>query len=69
MQSERVTGAYGFQLSGQTTISGEAQPAAGVGRLVLDGQEGVTGASSVKYAGLLLGNPVTGTYEAVRTAT
>lgn len=57
-------GAYGFQLTGQTTISGEPQPSVTLGSLVFDGQAGVTGTSSVKFAGLLLGNPVTGAYEA-----
>ncbi|MBV9746321.1 MAG: hypothetical protein JO099_21405 [Acidobacteriia bacterium] len=57
-------GAYGFQLSGTTTISGAPQPAAAVGRLVLDGSGGISGVSSVKFTGLLLGNPVTGMYEA-----
>jgi hypothetical protein len=57
-------GAYGFQLSGPTAISGAAQPSASVGRLELDGMGGVTGISSVKFAGLLLGNPVTGMYAA-----
>ena len=59
-------GTYGFQLTGETTISGEPQPAATLGRLVFDEDGGVSGTSSVKFAGLLLGNPVTGTYEAHR---
>jgi hypothetical protein len=57
-------GAYGFQLSGTTTISGTPQPAAAVGRIALDGSGGVSGVSSVKFTGLLLGNPVTGMYQA-----
>ena len=57
-------GPYGFQLTGETTVSGDPQPAASLGRLVFDGDGGVSGTSSVKFAGLLLGNPVTGTYEA-----
>jgi len=59
-----LQGPYGFQLTGETTISGEPQPAVSLGRLVFDDSGGVSGTSSVKFAGLLLGNPVTGTYEA-----
>jgi hypothetical protein len=55
-------GAYGFQLSGPTTIGSKPQPAAAVARLVLDGSGAISGVSSVKFAGLLLGNPVTGKY-------
>ncbi len=57
-------GAYGFLLSGNTTISGSPQPAAAVGRIALDGSGGLSGVSSVKFTGLLLGNPVTGMYQA-----
>jgi hypothetical protein len=58
-----VQGAYGFQLSGTTTIgSNGPQPQAGIGRLVFDGQGGVSGVSSVMLDGYFLGNPVTGTY-------
>ena len=58
-------GAYGFQLSGTSKISGgESKPVAGVGLMVLDGSGGVSGTSSVTFGGLLLGNPVNGTYEA-----
>src|SRR5580658_3284447 len=57
-------GAYGFQLSGTSAISGEAKPIAGVGRMVLDGSGGLSGTSSVTFSGVLQGNPVTGTYEA-----
>ncbi len=60
----KLQGAYGFQLSGRTTISGESKPAVSVGRLVFDGQGAVSGYSSVNFAGYFLGNPVTGTYEA-----
>ncbi|HTT65973.1 MAG TPA: hypothetical protein VMG35_29185 [Bryobacteraceae bacterium] len=59
-----LQGPYGFQLSGTTAISGDTQPAASLGRIVFDGQGGISGYSSVMFAGLLLGNPVTGTYEA-----
>ena len=57
-------GVYGFQLSGDTTISGDKKQAVSIGRLVFDGSGGVSGYSSVNYAGFLLGNPTTGTYEA-----
>lgn len=60
----QVQGVYGFQLSGETTISGGRQPAASVGRLVLDGMGNVSGVSSVNFAGYFLGNSVTGTYQA-----
>jgi len=57
------SGVYGFQLSGVTTISGDAKAATSVGRLVFDGHGNVSGTSSTMFAGYLLGNPVTGTYE------
>lgn len=59
-----LQGAYGFRLAGETTISGKPEPVAGVGRLVFDGAGGLSGVSTVKFAGVLLGNPVTGAYEA-----
>lgn len=58
-----LEGTYGFQLTGETRISGEPMPAVSFGRLVFDDSGGVSGTSSAKFAGLLLGNPVTGTYE------
>ena len=63
-----LEGTYGFQLTGETTISssGEPKPAVSLGRLVFDDSGGVSGTSSAKFAGLLLGNPVTGRYEARR---
>src|SRR5258705_7849545 len=57
-----LQGPYGFQLSGISTISGAPAPVAGLARLEFDGKD-VTGYSSVNFNGLLLGNPVTGTYE------
>jgi hypothetical protein len=59
----RFAGSYAFQLAGQTSISGKSQPAASLGRITFDGNGNVAGTSSVKIAGFLLGNPVTGTYE------
>jgi hypothetical protein len=58
-----LKGPYGFQLSGTSTISGAPAPVAGLARLEFDGRADVTGYSSVNFNGLLLGNPVTGTYE------
>jgi hypothetical protein len=59
----KVTGPYAFQLSGSTSISGKPQPTVGLGRMVFDGSGKLSGTSSVTFSGLLLGNPVTGTYE------
>ena len=59
----QLQGPYGFQLSGAASISGQSQPATSIGRIVFDGQGGISGYSSVMFAGFLLGNPVTGTYE------
>jgi hypothetical protein len=59
----KLAGAYGFQLSGHTTISGDSKPVVSVGRLVFDGQGAVSGYSSVNFAGYFLGNPVNGAYE------
>jgi len=64
-----LLGAYGLQLTGETTISGLEKPAVSLGRLVFDDDGGVSGTASVKFAGYLLGNPVTGTYEAHRDCT
>ena len=60
----KLEGAYGFQLSGRTTISGDPKPVASIGRLEFDGKGDVSGISSVNFAGYFLGNPVTGKYEA-----
>ncbi len=59
-----LQGPYGFQISGETTISGEAKPATSLGRIVFGAEGAVSGYASVMFAGYLLGNPVTGTYEA-----
>jgi len=61
---DELQGAYGFLLTGDATISGSPKPAASLGLLVFDGSGHVSGTSSVKYAGVLLGNSVTGTYTA-----
>src|SRR5450755_2581193 len=60
----KLAGPYAFQLSGSTTISGEQKPTASVGRIVFDGSGGLSGTASAMFSGFLLGNPVTGTYEA-----
>jgi len=58
-----VSGAYGFQLAGTTSIGADGpQPMVAIGRLVFDGQGGITGVSSADLAGYFLGNPVTGSY-------
>src|SRR5579871_394680 len=59
-----LQGTYGFQLSGETTISGQSKLVANVGRMVLAGDGEISGYSTVMFAGMLLGNPITGTYEA-----
>ena len=60
----KLVGTYAFQLSGSTTISGTPKPTASLGRITFDGSGGVSGTASATFNGLLLGNPVTGTYEA-----
>src|SRR5436190_10389202 len=60
----KLFGPYAFQLSGTTTISGTPKPTASLGRIVFDGQGKLSGTSSAMFEGLLLGNPVTGSYEA-----
>lgn len=58
-----IYGAYGFQLTGTTTIGALGpQAEAAVGRLVFDGDGGVSGVASVNLNGYFLGNPVTGSY-------
>jgi hypothetical protein len=59
----RFSGPYAFQIFGTTTISGDPKPATSLGRLIFDGHGKISGTSSTMFAGYLLGNPVTGTYE------
>jgi hypothetical protein len=59
-----LSGAYGFQLSGTTTIAGDPKPMAAIGRLDFATEGRISGTSSVNFGGLFLGNPVTGTYSA-----
>jgi hypothetical protein len=59
-----VLGPYGAQTSGITQIAaGVPKPAVTLARLVFKDDKTVSGYSSVNFDGLLLGNPVTGTYE------
>ncbi len=58
-----LQGPYGFQLSGDTIITGDSKPVTSLGRIVFDGDGGMSGYSSVMFGGFLLGNPVTGTYD------
>jgi hypothetical protein len=58
-----LVGPYVFQLTGLTNISGAPRPTVSLGRLVFDGRGGVSGMASATFRGLLLGNPVTGSYE------
>src|ERR1017187_10071800 len=39
----KLAGPYGFQLSGETTISGESKPVSNVGRMVLDAHGAISG--------------------------
>ena len=59
-----LVGSYAFQLTGLTDISGTPQPTVALGRLDFDGRGNVSGTASATFTGLLLGNPVTGSYEA-----
>ena len=69
----KFQGTYGFQLSGKTTISGAAKESASMGNITFQWEFGaggsVSGSSSSSFAGFLLGNPVTGTYEAHENCT
>src|SRR5205823_1384438 len=60
----KLIGPYGFQLSGTTKISGAEKPTTSLGRIVFDGHGSLSGSSSAMFSGFLLGNPVTGSYEA-----
>jgi hypothetical protein len=57
-------GAYGMSLTGATTIGGPTRPVAVLGRLVVEDSGNLSGISSTSFTGLILGNPVTGRYEA-----
>jgi hypothetical protein len=59
-----LLGPYAFQLTGSTDISGTPKPTASLGLITFDARGTLSGTASATYHGLLLGNPVTGTYEA-----
>jgi hypothetical protein len=59
-----LVGPYAFQLTGSTDISGTPQAAVSLGRIAFDGHGNLSGTASATFKGLLLGNPVTGSYEA-----
>jgi hypothetical protein len=59
-----LIGPYAFQLTGSTDIAGTPQPTVSLGRLAFDGRGNLSGTASATFNGLLLGNPVTGSYEA-----
>jgi hypothetical protein len=59
-----LVGPYAFQLTGSTDISGTPRPTASLGRIAFDGRGSLSGTASATFRGLLLGNPVTGSYEA-----
>jgi hypothetical protein len=59
-----LAGPYAFQLTGSTEISGQPKPAVSLGRISFDERGSLSGTASATFRGLLLGNPVTGSYEA-----
>lgn len=59
-----LQGPYAFSLVGATTIGGRTGPVAVLGRLVFDDSGDVSGIASASFTGFVLGNPVTGKYEA-----
>ena len=68
-EGREVSGPYGIQFSGDTAISKKRAPVAGMGRIVFAGDRTVNGYSTVEFDGLLLGNPVTGTYSLAHDCT
>jgi hypothetical protein len=56
-------GPYAFQLTGLTDISGAPRPTASLGRIAFGERGSLTGTASATFRGLLLGNPVTGSYQ------
>jgi hypothetical protein len=59
-----LLGPYAFQLTGVTDIAGTPRPTASLGLITFDARGNLSGTVSATFRGLLLGNPVTGTYEA-----
>jgi hypothetical protein len=64
-----LQGPYGFHLSGTSSISGSPTQVVGVARVVFAAEGVLSGYSSVSFNGLLLGNPVRGTYEVKQDCT
>ena len=63
---EVFRGAYGFSLTGSTTIGSTTRRVAVVGRLILEDSGNLSGIASASFTGLIFGNRVTGKYEAHR---
>jgi len=59
----KLAGPYALQLAGTASISGTDKPTTSLARLVFDSGN-LKGTASTMFTGLLLANPVTGTYEA-----
>jgi hypothetical protein len=58
-----LAGPYAFQLTGSTEISGTPKPTVSLGRISFNERGSLSGTASATFRGLLLGNPVTGSYE------
>jgi len=58
-----LEGPYALYLSGTSTIAGSPKPFASLSRIAFDAGGHINGYSSVNFDGLLLSNPVTGTYD------
>jgi len=56
-------GPFAFQLTGSTEISGTPRPTASLGRIAFGERGSLSGTASATFQGLLLGNPVTGSYQ------
>jgi hypothetical protein len=50
---KNLQGPYGFQLSGETNISGESKPMTSIGRVVLTDDGKISGYSTAMFAGYL----------------
>jgi hypothetical protein len=57
-----LQGPYALHLSGTTTISGTPTQVVGVARVAFAADGTLSGYSSISFNGLLLGNPVSGTF-------
>jgi len=56
-------GPYAFQLTGSTDISGTPRPTVSLGRIAFGDRGSLSGTATAAFRGLLLGNPVTGSYQ------